>query len=306
MRTRLTLLSIAMIVVLMLLAIATPPVYGQGQLKKRKNIEELQPDELDKYRRAVKILKDRSPNEPNSYARFARLHNNLSPTTGCYHKNELFFPWHRSLLYEFEQAIQSIGPEFADVTIPYWDWTSPPRTGKRYPGAFEDSSSTNSLYDPRRRRTAVPPLYTPEKINKAINDNPEWYAFGGARMEEPASDAAFGAFESPFHNDLHDWCGRPMENPMTAAEDPIFWSFHAYIDYIWDRWEKKWGADRVTCLDCTLRTLTLKPKTRDVLKLEDLGYEYQPTQPGPPSVLMLAAGVQSTKDLRKVRSDGKT
>ena len=45
-----------------------------------------------------------------------------SNATSWAHNGPAFFPWHRELLYWFEQELQAL-PGYADVTIPYWDWT---------------------------------------------------------------------------------------------------------------------------------------------------------------------------------------
>jgi len=40
------------------------------------------------------------------------------------HRSPTFLPWHRAYLRYLEREIQRLKPEFKDVTIPYWDWTS--------------------------------------------------------------------------------------------------------------------------------------------------------------------------------------
>ena len=33
-----------------------------------------------------------------------------------------FYPWHRKFLLEYENMLRSLGPRFACITIPFWDW----------------------------------------------------------------------------------------------------------------------------------------------------------------------------------------
>lgn len=40
------------------------------------------------------------------------------------HRSPTFLPWHRAYLRLLERELQRIKPEYEDVTIPYWDWTS--------------------------------------------------------------------------------------------------------------------------------------------------------------------------------------
>ncbi len=89
----------------------------QGQLRVRKNIENLTPDELNRFRAAVAKMQsyDQYPQDERSFAYWARMHADM-----CQHGWEQFLTWHRAYLYFFEQRLQDIDPT---VTVPYWDWT---------------------------------------------------------------------------------------------------------------------------------------------------------------------------------------
>ncbi len=74
----------------------------------RKNIDAITPGissadgtELKAYEHAIDLLQ-RSNDASNNYQFWADLHDVFGPNHGCEHRNELFFPWHRSLLYSFE------------------------------------------------------------------------------------------------------------------------------------------------------------------------------------------------------------
>lgn len=240
----------------------------------RKNIDALTPDELKAYVHAVDVLQKSMDNTKN-YQFFANAHDDFSPNHGCEHGNELFFPWHRSLLYYFEQALRnadpngSSGPSTKDVAIPYWDWTSPP-SGARFPAPFEDSSSP--LFDDGRNTAATStPFYPKATVFSVINQTTTWPGFAGG----PKSSPFYGAIEQPYHNEMHaTFVGGDMANPSFAALDPIFWSFHAYIDLIWDRWQKVHHIDP-TCLDCSLRGLPAEKTPKDLINVQtQLGYFY--------------------------------
>src|SRR5215211_7729046 len=72
-------------------------------LPKRKNIDALTPTELDNYKHAVDILRQRSKANPmtdDGYVYQANLHNKPrkhpdSSVGACEHGSEQFFPWHR-------------------------------------------------------------------------------------------------------------------------------------------------------------------------------------------------------------------
>ena len=89
-----------------------------GRVKIRKNVDLLAPDELERFRNAVRKMKslDQYEQDERSFGYWARIHANQ-----CQHSWEQFLTWHRAYLYFFEQQLQDIDPT---VTLPYWDWAS--------------------------------------------------------------------------------------------------------------------------------------------------------------------------------------
>ena len=91
----------------------------------------------DKFVKALLYLKNEAPSidkvpagfdvpkPTNRYDDFVLMHflafNNSSRMYA--HGAPTFLPWHRVYLRLFEKELQK-NPEFSDVTIPYWDWTS--------------------------------------------------------------------------------------------------------------------------------------------------------------------------------------
>jgi tyrosinase len=88
-----------------------------GKVRVRKNIECLSKDELDRFRRAIRIMRCYDPYhqyDQRSFRFWADVHAN-----NCQHGWEQFLSWHRLYLYNFEQQLLDIDPT---VTLPYWDW----------------------------------------------------------------------------------------------------------------------------------------------------------------------------------------
>jgi tyrosinase len=238
------------------------------------------------YEHAIgKLMED--PDPLTNYQRHADFHNVFSdtPPLGCEHRNDLFFPWHRFHLLNFERALQLSDPDHPtlstrDVTIPYWNWTVPPRTGLRFPFAFENPESR--LFNEERNPDPAGPLFSASYMTRLIRETTDWNVFAGGPKDV---NEFFGAFESPAHNRMHStFIGGLMADPNSAAEDPIYWSFHAFIDRIWERWVRVHGSS-ATCLDCTLRGFPTAPRASDVqrtdaeITLENgattLGYFYE-------------------------------
>ena len=262
----------------------------------RKNIDMLTPSELDNYKHAVNILRERGSKDSSrqdGYAYQASLHNRArkhpdGSVGACEHGSEQFFPWHRPHLANFEKLLREADPaRTANVTLPYWDWTKPP-SGKMVPTAFEDKASP--LFNAGRRTSGSPPMWDGDDIRDMVRE-PDWELFAG-RPKGPNS--SFGAFEVSAHNTMHGGIGSTMANPGTAANDPIYWSFHAYVDLVWARWQRL-HKQTFGCGSCRLwlepdsYTLDEKVTTRDW----DYEYDYDFDPDGPP-VALVAAKPSST------------
>lgn len=257
----------------------TPTTEAAAPLK-RKNIQELSPQELAAYEHALEILRD-STDPENNYLFHADLHNEFStsPPHGCEHGNELFLPWHRYHLYYFEKALQETDPDHPtlstrNVTIPYWDW-SREHTGDRYPSPFEVAGSV--LHHDFRKTTSSSPMFSAAYLNDLIVDNPDWHDYAGGPI---GGGTSYGALESPSHNDMHSvYIGGDMGDPDTAAYDPIYWSFHAFIDLQWARWQAVHQKEP-TCQSCVLRGFPtradrLTPIVKSTIDTAAMGYVYE-------------------------------
>jgi tyrosinase len=283
------------------------------QPRVRKNIDSLTPQELADYEHAISKLLEISVADPQSidgYTYFEQLHDgDLGP---CEHKNDTFMPWHRAHLFLFEEALRrSDPPRTETVTLPYWDWSALP-SGRRYPKAFENTSSV--LFHDLRNDTAICRIngaascdslpFPRAELDARVLSLGRWstpdrqqshFTFGGhAGGEQDCSSQfglGFGALEQPAHNTMHDgYIGGDMAAPSFAALDPIFFSFHCYIDLLWTQWQEKFDTD--TDLEARLCGLFKdrehRPenrfRVRDTLDTRtQLGYvyEYTPGEPAP-------------------------
>lgn len=248
----------------------------------RKDIDDLTADELKVYVHAVGKLMD-----DGVYATHAAFHNVFSnnPPLGCEHANDLFFPWHRFHLLNFERALQLSDPDHPslstkNVTIPYWNWGVAPRTGVRYPAALEDP--TSRLFSDERNPDPSGPAFPAETLKKLIRGTTDWNVFAGGPKDVNES---YGVIESPAHNRMHDtFIEGLMGHPSTAAKDPIYWSFHAFLDRVWEQWFRIHGG-ALTCNSCTLRSFPTAPTAGEVERTDatvalgngvtSLGYFYE-------------------------------
>jgi tyrosinase len=292
--------------------------------RRRKNIDDLTIDELANYLHALERLFAISAADPESidgYTYFEQLHD--GDKGPCEHANDTFLPWHRAQLYLFEEALRrSDPPQTSNVTVPYWDWSALP-SGKRYPKRFEDEKSL--LFHKGRQtkpicvesggggecfRLPFPRHYLEQSVLSVSvwsspppagsNSTPD-PSFGGVAGGESKCQSpfglGFGALEEPAHNAMHGrYIAGDMGDTSSAALDPIFWSFHSYIDLLWWQWHQIARNKESTGLESRLCGLFKdrehKPENRfqvkDVLDPESqLQYTYDYTRrdvPVPPPV----------------------
>ncbi len=110
-------------------------------LRVRRSLKELQDayengkkKPLETLMRAWKGIKELPPDDPNSFFMIGGYHGEPFRGAGwgsasywggyCNHGNILFPTWHRMYVLRLEDALRSI-PGCADVSLPYWDETSP-------------------------------------------------------------------------------------------------------------------------------------------------------------------------------------
>jgi tyrosinase len=272
-------------------------------LRKRQDIRavEVSPDELKNLRHAFFMLKKAKPtcSDPSAkseYDCWAAYHNNFD-LYGCQHRIDLFWPWHRYHLAGFENALRNSDPanpdRVRDVTLPYWDWTQPPsgtnfpksveqkflNPGEYYPEDCPDATQPclNPLWADKRRGNSDCQSVKPACVQEALQLT-TWREFGGGDRS-----GQIGDFELQAHNFMHaSYIGGLMRNTTTAAQDPIFWLFHAYIDNVWDQWQKIHQANPCDPANVPTPTRALgggdwPPKAvqfKDALCAKDLAYEY--------------------------------
>lgn len=223
----------------------------------RKSIDALTADELELYIFAVSKLMERSKDDPSipfSFAFYADIHNG---DPGCEHWKHQFFPWHRAMLSHFEEGLRSADASTRNVTVPYWDWTRAP-SGKRYPVAFENDPAAVAAKYGRPIDTQL--LADEERVDHTQSPTTDpafaWSFVSGLASVEGYENFAGtvwpsgGRTEHEVHDVMHStYVSGKMGSTATAALDPLFWSFHAFIDLIW-WWRQQKRTDMVTCSDC--------------------------------------------------------
>ena len=207
--------------------------------------------DLDALRRgvaAMKALIESDPKDPRGWVMQAYLHGNCNGFTFCQHGTWFFAPWHRVLLFYFEQLIQHFSnkPDFA---LPYWDWSSAHSVPATFYGsALDDSVSISGSCSgaPTAGRgrgenesfsKADLDTYVGPAVVSRIQSNPDYASYGGAQR-------GGGELERTPHNFIHRWVGGPKQSNMVqyfSPLDPIFWMHHCNIDRLYSDWLQRPG-----------------------------------------------------------------
>lgn len=228
---------------------------------------------LQKFSRAISLMKALPANDPRNFSQQANVH--CAYCDGGYtqtgfpnlelqvHFSWLFFPFHRFYLYFFERILGKLinDPSFA---IPFWNWDTP--AGMQIPAIY--TSPNSPLYDPRRDRAHQPPRVI--DLNYDGQDDPNdltgqdlisanltlmyrqmvsnstttrlflGQPFRAGNRPSPGA----GSIENVPHGPVHVWTGDPnqpngedMGTFYSAARDPIFYAHHANVDRMWSIWK---------------------------------------------------------------------
>ncbi|XP_057537562.1 polyphenol oxidase I, chloroplastic-like [Amaranthus tricolor] len=227
---------------------------------------------LQKFARAISLMKALPDDDPRSFTQQANVH--CAYCNGSYsqvgfpnldlqvHGSWLFFPFHRWYLYFFERILGSLieDPTFA---IPFWNWDA--AGGMQMPAMYTDPNSP--LYNKVRDQAHLSPKildlnYDLDDSNdvsdqRMISNNltlmyrqmvtnartPRLFLGQPYRAGARFSPGG-GSIENSPHGTVHVWTGDPnqpnfedMGNFYSAGRDPLFYAHHANVDRMWFLWK---------------------------------------------------------------------
>jgi len=248
----------------------------------------LSPTQLDRLQAAWAHMQDLT--DDRGFGHFAGLHGLPFPIH-CKHSPRdgvdlLFLPWHRAYLYFFERALQDID---GDVSIPWWDWTSDRAHSEGLPPLLDDRETSGGDENPflgsvvdwepnlrRAVRAAIPGLITAAGRTLRDPEAPDELP-RAATMNNILQATTFSDFSNRLenvHGAFHVWMGGAMSQVPAAAYDPVFWVHHCTVDRYWYLWQMSdVGRDPPD----EMMDLVLDPfpiTVREVLTIQNLGYEY--------------------------------
>ncbi|EEY54517.1 uncharacterized protein PITG_08177 [Phytophthora infestans T30-4] len=201
--------------------------------------------------------------DSGAYIKFVEIHTEMKSEMEA-HKQCMFIYWHRLFLVVFENMLRGQGPEYACVTIPYFNWIETSNKAlsgecktlgdcspimKELGGLTGNTQQTVVINGKNITGTCVSnaPLdhfcsWGSAKVPASIS-----YAsvigqlFNGTNIEKVSRTVERGC-----HADIHAALGSTMAKFQCPA-DPIFWSHHAMLDALLTIFHKcRVGTRRMT------------------------------------------------------------
>ncbi|KAJ1943642.1 hypothetical protein FBU59_002847 [Linderina macrospora] len=210
---------------------------GCSNIVVRRDILSLSPGE---WSRVANVL--RRMNDEGWFQYFSYIHN---AEFGNIHGNDMFFPWHRRFVRDFEEIGQRYDSGFA---VPYWDvlrdYRNPGGSPVFYPQlmgsngwgrcvpngvhqgwtlTFPNNHCLSRAFD---RGGGIQPWYSPEYIYSVMQRD--------GSMNEFRQHIEF-----TIHGSVHLGIGGDM-GTYWSPNDFIFMLHHANLDRLWQQWQN-WG-----------------------------------------------------------------
>jgi tyrosinase len=256
--------------------IAPTTVSGTNTI--RKSVYALSDTEVLNYRLAVyraARISAQSVQDNRGYQYVAGIHG--QPGRYCKHNKPTFAIWHRPFIQGYEQRLQDLVPE---TFVPYWDWTTRRAEQEGIPKIFTDATWTN----PDSGKIEPNPLLsqpmaligsgaTTRSTQPLANLLPLRDLVHSALLAPDYGSFTFD-LENP-HDLLHIWVGGSMSVIAWAAYDPLFWSHHCFVEYVFCQWQDAHTdavPPEVTPQDFAPFSVTVD----QVWNYRKLGYSYLP------------------------------
>lgn len=248
-----------------------------GDIRMRLGVHNLDSGQVTAFRASYQQMMAISDNR--GYQALAGLHG--VPNWYCWHHQQnahsaqqmqLFLPWHRAYLYNWEMAMRDRVP---GVTLPWWDWTLLPPRQNGLPGIFTERLPAGAANPLTGFRVNLPTTRPPVMRLTARSPGPLDGLPSQADVDDCLASTDWTDFNlklEDLHDRVHGWVSGDMGVVGTAAYDPIFWSHHTMIDRIWSMWQSASGNVPPELLDVVLAPFNMK--VGDVLNVNSLGYDY--------------------------------
>jgi hypothetical protein len=162
-----------------------------------KNVSSLSDDQLKRFRRLLDVYINKPIDNPVAEHLTAGMDMSLDIHGAG------FISWHQHFLAKLDNwLILNNGDEF--VPCPYWD------PAEQIPPQLSANNTD---------------------VNMPLPDN-----LSAQALAQVSTYTELNSLILSYHNDVHNAAGGMMPSPMSSPSDPIFWSFHALLVSVYERW----------------------------------------------------------------------
>uniref|UniRef100_A0A915JK17 Tyrosinase copper-binding domain-containing protein n=1 Tax=Romanomermis culicivorax TaxID=13658 RepID=A0A915JK17_ROMCU len=221
----------------------------------RKEIRSMSYDERSKFFDTVRKLKtEEKVDGVSKYDLLVYLrHPHLAPASQM---GASFLPWHREYLRRFEVALQQID---LNVFLPFWNpeidsslpnpadsllWSAlyvgtgrgSIKTGSFSNWTFATKLDENSqiVYEPLQRNLRKASRWI--SSGQSPNGNDARYILSRKKFED--FSVCSGSKIEIISRKVHDWIGGTMADLPRSPRDPLYFLYHAYLDYLYETWRR--------------------------------------------------------------------
>jgi tyrosinase len=227
--------------------------------------------------------------EYHGFNRYDCWHHQRTGPNGTMHPYDLFLPWHRAYLMNWDHVTRDQNP---DAILPWWDWTSDVSHQTGVPAAYSEDpvdGGANPLAtgptpdmpnDPARRTRRFPG--DPGELPSMTDQTPSTPSINSLLALNSFVD--FSSQLQDVHDFIHGWTGGTdpndpntggdMGNIGTSSFDPIFWAHHTMIDRLWYLWQLQQGVANIPPSYLDQPLVPFSYRVKDVLDIHTLGYDY--------------------------------
>ena len=226
----------------------------------RKEHKEMTPSERNAYVNALKAIR----------SNVATLVTNHIAAINEAHGTQLFFPWHRMFVLDFEDKLRasSGSSQASTLSVPYWDYrvffnqSTIDWDDQSFLGQFNNPSFT--WFGNLGRTMSGNLNVSAALVNSHLSlpggsfDNYETFRRG---MEA-------------HHGTTHCWIGSVMCDPATSPKDPSFFLHHGFMDKLWQEWEDKGSSAQSAFMLTTMPTYPVNPISIIDARVQDVWYAF--------------------------------
>ncbi|KAI9141904.1 hypothetical protein BKA69DRAFT_1071883 [Paraphysoderma sedebokerense] len=209
----------------------------------RKEWRNCSPEEKKKFISALSMLRQ-FPSRAGTASRYDDFVAMYAKVTSQVLGEPYFFPYHRYFVFQLEKELQSLGPEFKDVFVPYWQFTADGGNPRNAPVWGDDEVSFGRGDKVNQNGALRSGAFAKWGVKRSWK-NGKLSAWTGEEellqiMQDNSDYDDFRAiFEGLITSDIRKRVAGSGGDLVSdqAPKDPLFWLMYANVDQVYSAWQ---------------------------------------------------------------------